>query len=118
MTDVSFSFYIVVSLPETADLLDTLWFAWMFEESDAQLVHKVSQSRREKIKEMNTAVCVSAVAKSSTILLPIVINKLGHSNPQGCIIQLKCILHFLSTGQPAGQLKLSCWTTLLSENKQ
>lgn len=82
MTDVSLlSFYIVVSPPETADLLDSFRFAWMFEESDVQLAHEVPQSRREKIKEMNTAVCVNAVAKSSTILLPIVINKLGHSDP-------------------------------------
>lgn len=55
----------------------------MYEQADAQHAHKVPQSRREKRKEMNTAVCVNAVAKSSTILLPIVINKLGHSDPQG-----------------------------------
>lgn len=51
----------------------------MFEESDTQPSHEVSRSRRERITEMNTAVCVNAVAKSSTILLFIVINKLGPS---------------------------------------
>lgn len=42
------------------------------------LLARFLKSRREKIKEMNTAVCVNVVAESSTILLPIVINKLGH----------------------------------------
>lgn len=80
----------------------------MFEELDAQPAHKVPQSRGEKIQEMNTAVCVNAVAKSSTILLPIVINKLGHSDPQGFITQLKCRLYIPSTGQSAGQFELPC----------
>lgn len=43
--------------------------------------------------------------KSSTILLPIVINKLGHSDPQGFITQLKCRLYLLPTGQSAGRFK-------------
>lgn len=96
-----------MSPPETADLLDSFWFAWMFEESDAQLAHEVPQSRKEKIKEMNTAVCINAVAKSSTILLPIVINKLGHSDPQGLITQQKYQLYFRLTGQSAGRFKTS-----------
>ena len=56
------------------------------EESDTQLACEVTVSRREKIKEMNTAVCVNAVVKSSTILLPVVINKLGPSDPQGFLL--------------------------------
>lgn len=75
------------------------------EESDAQLAHEVPQSRKERRKEMNTAVCINAVAKSSTILLPIVINKLGHSDPQGFITQLKSRLYLLPAGQSAGQFK-------------
>lgn len=54
-----------------------------FKESDAQLAREVPRSRTERVEETNTAVCINAVAESSTILLPIVINKLGHSDLKG-----------------------------------
>lgn len=64
-----------------------------------------SWARRERIKEkINTAVWIYAVAKSATIMLPIVINKLGHSGCCGFIMQLKHRLFFPLTGQSSGQL--------------
>lgn len=48
--------------------------AWRFEESDAQLHSRGSQFQ-EKMKEMNTAICVDAVADSSTLFLPVVTRK-------------------------------------------
>lgn len=47
LTDVPLSFYIAVSLPETADLLESFCMD-VFEESDAQLAIQVPQSRRER----------------------------------------------------------------------
>ncbi len=71
------------------------------------LLTRFRSQEKEKIKEMNTAVCINAVAKSSTILLLTVINKLGHSDPQVLSHGSKCSLYFRSTGQSAGLFK-SC----------
>lgn len=78
LTDVSLSFYTVASPPETADLLESFFLHGCLRSRMHNLLARFLKSRREKIKEMNTAVCVNVVAESSTILLPIVINKLGH----------------------------------------
>lgn len=74
-------FFNVVSPPETADFVGFFFFAWLFEESDAQPAYEVLRSRQEETEETHTAVCVNEVATSFTVLLPTVNNKLGHSDP-------------------------------------
>lgn len=87
----------------------------MSEESDAQLAHEFPWLRREKTEEMNTAVCVNAVPQSSTILLTIVINKLGQSDSQGFIYSCR---RFPFSWTISRTVQAFVWTVLvLPENK-